>query len=181
MNEVKEIEVPFEIGRTYYLPNHQPEKIQVPCPVCYGKKRVEIILGNDERVSVECDGCGLGFDGPRGFVHDYSYSPQVTPFTIAAVASMHGDDWYVISTDGKQANWKCLKESESEALQECVERAREMVDENMRRSATSNKRKLKSKTWSVRYHEGIIKDIERKIAWHRQKVSERQPRPVPHE
>jgi len=173
MSEVSVMKTPFEIGKTYYLPEHQPEKIQVPCPVCYGKKRVEIILGNDERVSVECDGCGLGFDGPRGFVHDYSYTPRVTPFTIAGVASMHSDEWYVVSTTGQQVNWKCLKESEASAMQECVDRAKELVDENMRRAATSNKQKLKSKTWSVRYHEGIIKDIERKIAWHRQQVSKR--------
>lgn len=180
MSEGSVMNMPFEIGKTYYLPEHQPEKIQVLCPVCYGKKRVEIILGNDERVSVECDGCGLGFDGPRGFVHDYSYTPRVTPFTIASVASMYGEDWYVTSTDGRQANWKYLRESEAVARQECVDRAKELVEENMRRSATSNKQKLKSKTWSVRYHEGIIKDIERKIAWHRQKVSER-TRPVPHD
>ena len=167
------MKTPFEIGRTYYLPLTHPEQIQVTCPVCYGKKKVVIILGNDERVEVECDGCGLGYEGPRGFVHDYSYEARVTPFTIDSVVSMHGDSWYVRSTTGEQANWGQLCETDEQAMECSRQQMQSFVDENMRRSATSKKQKLREKTWSVRYHEDCIREVEKKIAWHRQKVSER--------
>lgn len=175
------MDTPFEIGRTYYLPKYSPTEKREPCPICYGAKVVTIILGNDERVTVECDGCGIGYESPRGFVNSSVWDAAVHPFTVESVTSMYGDDWYLKSKEGDTSNWKTLCETEAEALEESRHHIQKMIDENMRRSATSNKQKLKTKTWHVRYHEDCIRELERKIAWHRAKVSERKPTPeAPH-
>jgi len=40
--------------------------IKVPCTVCFGKRRVTVILGNDERVDSECGYCSHGIEPPSG-------------------------------------------------------------------------------------------------------------------
>ncbi len=165
------MEMPFNIGDTYYLPHHNPRQISVPCPICYGNKKVTLVLGNEDQVEVECDGCGLGYEGPRGYIMSYTYEPFVSKFTIAGVHSMYQEEWTVKSTGGETANMKQLYTRQSEALLEAQRCMAECIEHNMRSNASAHMRKKLA--WAVRYHEEQIKEYERKIAWHRSKVSER--------
>ncbi len=164
---------PFEIGKTYWLPRWHPEKIQVPCPVCYGNRVLAVTLGNGESVEVECDGCGLGFEGPRGFVHEYSYEAKVLPFTVKEINSMHGGTWWLQSVEGDTAQWDTLCDTQALGMAKSLEVLQTQLDENTRRSTALSKQALKKVGWTVRYHEDIIRDLEKKIGWHRAKVSER--------
>ena len=170
------MDTPFEIGKTYWMPTLRPENIQVPCPICYGNKSVSLILGNGEQVVVECEGCGLGYEGARGFVGDYSYEAGVKPFTVAGVESMNGDDWWLRSEQGSTARWKDLEQSEALGLEQSKRKMRETLDGNMYSQTARSKHARNHVPWTVRYHEDCIREIEKKIAWHRSKVSERSKR-----
>jgi hypothetical protein len=41
----------FKIGDTVWVPDCGNRQKQIPCPVCFGKLRVTIILGNEETVN----------------------------------------------------------------------------------------------------------------------------------
>lgn len=164
---------PFILGRQYWLPRLSPQQITVPCPVCYGAKAVVVTLGNGDQVTVECAGCGLGYEGPRGYVHSYTYDAHAAPFTIKSVDSMHGGDWWLRSAEGGTAPWADLRDTQEVALAESRERMQQVVDDNTRRAAASGKRAIKQATWSVRYHEMCIADLDQKLQWHRAKVSGR--------
>lgn len=167
------LEVPFVIGKLYWLPVLTPHQVTAPCPVCYGKLAVVVTLGNGEHVAVACDGCGLGFSGPRGYVEEYSYDHGAKPFTVSAVSSMHGQDWWLQSVEGETAQWSALCETEDAALQASKQRMQGVVEENTRRSSARRSCDLKKVAWTVRYHEQCIADFEKKIQWHRSKVTER--------
>ena len=167
------MDTPINIGDTYYLPHHNPTQVSKPCPTCYGHRKVEMILGNGDHVDVACEGCGKGYEGPRGYVMEYSYEPFVSRFTIEGIHSMYNGEWTLKSTGGETAGWNQLYTTEAEAMQRAEEWMKDCVDSNMRQSIAQSKHQRENKCWSVQYHEKCIKEWEQKIAWHRTKVSER--------
>lgn len=167
------MDTPFTIGDTYYLPHHPPTQVTVPCPTCYGAKKVTVILGNGEQVEIQCEGCGRGFDGPSGCITEYRYEPFVSTFTIASVHSMVNGEWTLKSTQGETARLTDLLTSPAEAVEQARLNAAECVDQNNRVAEARSAAQRGNLAWSIPYHEKCIKDNEQKIAWHRTKVSER--------
>lgn len=161
--------MPFEIGTTYWLPSRSPRQETVPCPVCAGSKVVTVLAG-EEKFAVECDACGLGYRGPQGTVTEYHYDPHAVSFTIASVVRLDDDGWSVKSTDGAQARFRDLRETEAEALD--VSKAAYLAQEEHNMRQRRHRRKGVSKaTWTVRYHTDAIKKLERELAYHRGKIS----------
>jgi hypothetical protein len=161
--------VPFAIGDVKWLPAHQPRKVEVPCPVCFGNLSVVVTLGNGEEFAVLCEGCGLGFNGPQGTIQQYEYEPAAIRFEIARVESMHGTRWRVGSVAGGSANYDELVETEEEALAISRQKCADHQEANMRslQRTRDGSRRL---TWSVRYHNEKIADLERQLEWHRAKA-----------
>jgi hypothetical protein len=167
------METPFNIGDTYYLAHHNPIQRSVPCPTCYGNKVVTLILGNGEEVMVQCECCGKGYEGPRGYIMEYVYEPYASQFTIAGVHSMYSGEWTLKSTGEETANLTQLYKTKEEALAVAQVLMQQIIDQNYRSQTASTKHQRENLAWSVRYHEQCIKDALKKIEWHRTKVSER--------
>ena len=171
-NEMSEptnvLTMPFTIGNTYWLPSHSPRHVMEACPVCVGAKIVTV-LAPEEKFVVECDACGLGYQGPQGVVSVYHYDPRAVPFTIAKVVRMDDQGWSVESTEGQYAVFKTLCATEEEAL--IVSKAAYAAQEEHNMRQRDHRRKGVSKaTWTVRYHTDAIKKLERELAYHRGKV-----------
>lgn len=167
--------MPFAIGQQMWEPVYPPQRVRVPCPVCFGKLAVVVELGNGERVGVPCEGCGIGFVGPRGFVEEWRYEASARPFVIASVESMSSrseSDWVVRSEDGTTYNFANLCATEAEA----IGKAREAAEREMERQCDTRQHKrgaeLKRAPWSVRYHRKEIANLERKLAWHKAKIGQ---------
>jgi hypothetical protein len=163
------LHVPFQIGQTFWLPRSFGEKKTMPCPVCAGNRRFDVILGSGERLSVPCDGCGVGFDGPRGVIEEWDHSPAAVEFTVARVRSMHDGRWSLVSESGDMADFDDLCATEAEAMEISARKCAENHERNMQ--TRQRKRKGTQKAgWTVRYHREQIADLERQLAWHRDKV-----------
>lgn len=163
------IDVPFSIGDVLWAAGHTPHQIEVPCPICYGQLAIVIILGNGDRVGVNCDGCGHGYDGPRGAVGEWVYDPRAIEFEIEAVDAMHMGRWSVRSTTGATSYYEELFKTEAEALAKARENAERQLETNMA-SRCRVRGGAKKAGWTARYHLGQIQDLERQLAWHRSKV-----------
>ena len=172
------METPFEIGKTYYLPQMNPYQVKVPCYVCNGKKVVTVTDGWGVSWDVQCEGCGLGFEGPRGFVNEYAYTPSVKEFTVYKVNSFHADgSWYLVSMQGDSSDWSSLRMTPEEAEQDSAKRLREIETENHRRSATSKQTMLNKATWSLRYHRECLAKLDREREYHQAKIQEQERKP----
>lgn len=77
----------FEPGEKVWFAATSRIEAQETCPICFGKRKVILILGNDERVELDCDFCGKGFDGPKGLVTTYKRFPRAEEVTIRSVES----------------------------------------------------------------------------------------------
>lgn len=164
--------VPFRIGDVKWMPGHTPEKLRVPCPVCNGDLAVTVILGTGEHVGVPCEACVEGFDGPRGYIEEWSYKPRAVRFEISSIASMHRGRWWVNSTTGEHAEYTDLRDTEAEALAVSRERCAKQHEANMADRAHHRKNTAKH-TWSIKYHRKKIADYERRIKWHKSKIEAR--------
>ena len=163
------LETPFSIGETFWRPVLTPQQLTVPCPVCSGEKVVTVIIGQDERLMVECDACGLGYEHPRGVIEEWVSDPGAAEFVIEAVESFMRGEWTVRSTTKERHSFASLCRTESEALAVSVAACATQAEENMRRRQHHRGRVSKA-TWSVQYHRAMIKDLERQLAWHRAKI-----------
>ena len=163
------LETPFVIGQQMWMAIGQSEQVTKPCPVCNGDRAVTIILGTGEHVTVMCDGCGLGFEGPRGYIQEWEHHPRAVPFVIASVKSFRDDEWELLSTDGAWASFSKLFQTEDEAREAAAIQAAAQRERNMQ-SYQHTKRKAQHLTWTVQYHRGCIKDLQRQITWHEGRV-----------
>lgn len=165
---------PFQIGDVYWLPSTLPRNETIPCPICAGEK-VVTVLAAAEHFRVECDACGLGYEGPRGWVTEWHHDPHAVPFTIAEVVRVDGDTWTVKSSAGLEARFSDLRTTEEGALATSADAYRKQEERNM--SQRRHRRKGVSKAaWTVRYHTDAIKKLERELAYHRSKIAQGAPR-----
>ena len=163
------MDTPFEIGHTYWLPRHHAEQVTIPCPACKGTRVITITYG-DEQVSVDCEACGLGFDGPKGTIAEYDFAPHAEKFTVAGAAGLYGDRWSVKATDGRIADFDNLCETEVAALAVSAVKCAAQHESNMQ-SRQHRRSSAKRASWTVRYHKGCIADLEQQIAWHTARIN----------
>ena len=165
------MEQPFEIGQTFWRPLTNAEQVQIPCPVCAGHCRVKITLGSGEELWMPCDACGFGYEGPRGFIQEYTHEPQVERFVIASIQSFTApDEWYLRSETGVTTYWKNLYPTEAEALVVAQQSQIDQIEHNLQ--ARRRKKTDTSKhAWHVRYHREQIKKLERDLAYHRAQIA----------
>ncbi len=160
---------PFAIGQRLWLPRAQPIQKTVPCPVCFGKREVTVILGDGEHVVVDCDGCGLGFQGPQGVVEVYDHGAKAIEFVIGKVESFQDGEWAFRSETNDYADASDLRATEAEAIAVAEMKLTELMNHEMNRRRFP-KDNLKKLAWTIRYHRDCAAENERKAAYHREKT-----------
>jgi len=165
---------PFEFGQTVYIASANAyTRIEVPCPICFGKRIVRLELGNGEMQPFECEMCGKGFEGPRGVTHGYKATSDVSSGEISGI-EVHDDSWR-ISVGHETCR---LEDGNVFDNPEAAEARRIILHQEAERQAERNfesqfKSKAKDGSWTVGYHRREIADLERKLAWHRARLGAR--------
>lgn len=172
----------YKIGDTkWYATYDKHASTSVPCPVCFGKLRVIVVLGNGDEVSVPCNYCGHGFKNPTGTIQEYKKVAKAIPFHITGISfdTCGGKEVVeyrmVTSSSGSCSSWIPRKEhqlydTEEEALIE-AERLKNEDETNENTKAEYIKYdKIKSFSWNAGYHMRQIKDAQKQIEYHSQKA-----------
>lgn len=166
------IETPFQIGDTLYAPRTQAEKKTIPCPVCNGSGIVVVLYGGEERLSLECEACRIGYQNSYGTIDEWDLTPAVTKFVIASVQSMHDGEYTLKSEDGSTYAFHLLHATQASALEASEKACAERHEQNMR-SHMSSMSRVKRVSWTAQYHKKCIADHEKQIAWHVSKINEK--------
>jgi uncharacterized protein (DUF2164 family) len=147
------------------------------CPACYGKLQVKVILGNDEEVIVPCNSCDRGYEGSVGFIMEGEYLKKVEQITISKVdleetlesgrkigRYYFNDGYSICPEDNRLFDTKEDAEKRSDELVEKYELEKQQ--------SITRKKQDPSKTygWHVRYHSREIKELERKLEYHKTKL-----------
>ncbi len=164
----------FNLGQMVYVAWASAyARKMITCPICDGYKSVTLILGSGEHVPVECQGCGLGYDGPQGTISTYEPDSGVREDKITGIAV--SGNGYMYSTLNHSPDlcdiFSTMEEAEPRRLVLLGE-AQEQVRRNFE---AQFKQKKKDHGWTVHYHRREIIRLEKTLEWHRTKLTGHAP------
>jgi hypothetical protein len=79
----------FAVGDVVWVPRAGSTELTRPCRICAGNRRVTLILGSGEHIGLDCEFCGLGFEGPRGIEKYYDYAADAEAFVVSGIEVVH--------------------------------------------------------------------------------------------
>lgn len=171
----------FKIGDTVWYAKCQYEQVTKPCPTCFRKKEVTLILGNDEQVVLPCRGCAPGYSPPTGVISEYEYVVEPEEVRITGVEIKIDIDKESILY--KSDNFLYHDEDLFLTKEEAAKRAEEkkvQLDKEQRTRAEHIKQNIhKDFSWNAYYHmrkakecraEALRHDEQAKLCKERAKV-----------
>ena len=173
-NEDKAVErVEFAVGDVVFWANHETEHIKEICPICFGKLKVKLILGNDDEAILDCDFCKKGYDNPRGFIYDrYKWTSKVEPKTITSKTVTENDGLREV----KYKVYNAYPDSEDlfATREEAEVRSKELIEIHAAEEQKNlERRKEYSKNsygWHAGYHKKQAEKARRDLEYHEKKV-----------
>lgn len=152
------------IGDTiYWIESSTHFGKSIPCPMCFGKGLVTIILGDDSQEKIECGMCSHGIERPSGQARTWEASAFIKSGKISGVSTRDGLKYEVGHTSVYAHD--CF-DSEADAI---PRRDAELVEVQKRREAWFRESFVnckKKQVWSAGYHRGCIESAKRTIEWH---------------
>jgi hypothetical protein len=162
----------YNIGDKVYWAVYDRKDTIKPCPVCFGKKVVIVILGNDEKVETPCNYCEKGFESSTGYVKEYEWVSKVELVGITAKEVKENSEGRFI--EYRYGHYcldsKDIFDTPEQAEIRVAEKIKEKeIEENQRYQSIKNN-KLMSLSWSIGYHQKRVRDAEKEIKYHSEKV-----------
>lgn len=164
----------FKVGdQLYWAVYKAVEQKTIPCPVCYGERKVTLRLGNGDAVELPCEYCRKGYDDPRGVVAEYVEVCEARPVTVTLVRSEETasgiERGYHVWYDGTDS-W-CPPEddlfrTEAKALARAKEKAEQARKERERKTEYLKEKANRSFAWNAGYHLRAAKKARGEAEWH---------------
>jgi hypothetical protein len=163
---------PFEFGQTVFVVRADSHlQRDVPCPVCYGKLRVTVILGNDEQVSIECDYCTHGIGNrPSGTCHAWGPYSSVTETTVTGMVRKDGGWRIETPVYSPDTHLIFANRDEAEAQRVILHAKAEKDAEAQAWACAQHARKKLA--WHVGYHNSQLRRAQFDVEWHGRKVQQ---------
>jgi len=158
----------FNIGDVVWYARTGFRPIEEPCPVCFGKKSVVVLLGNGDAVETPCSYCGLGIDPPTGTITTHRIAPGAELVTITGREIREGETTE-ITYHGHGGHFyysNTIFETEAKALAVSKELCEKELSEKETRADYIKKDKIKSFAWNAGYHLRAAKKLRDDIAYH---------------
>lgn len=156
------------IGDTvYWVESHTHYGKSIPCPMCFGKQFVTIILGDGSNVKSECGMCSHGLDRATGQTKTWEAVALILSGAITGISTREGVKYEVGHTSVYQH--ECF-DSEDEAIPVRDAKLKEMEERRDTWFKESFIRCKKTQIWNAGYHRGCIEDLERNISWHKARL-----------
>lgn len=170
------IPIPFELNKECWWIGRGQRERYVTCPECVGTKVITMIKGNGETVSLACEHCSRGFEGPHGIVKETYFEHRPVVFVPTTVdvrenefhySGADPDSMYRAYVDAKH-----LFHDRAECEERCAE-LNALHTKNAReqdlRNAIHNRKKMAS---SASYWAREIKELERKLVFYRERLDQ---------
>ena len=161
----------YNVGDKVWFAKYQRQEVQVTCPICFGKMKVRLILGDDSEVETECTYCERGFQ-KYGYVIEYDYVSDVELVEITGkeVREYNGER----TVEYRHGNY-CLTpdncfDSKEEAGIELAKKIELVQSEELNRLKRNKDGNPKRYSWHVGYYQRQIHDAEKNIEIYSKKV-----------
>jgi len=158
----------YNIGDEVWWARCGNRNITKTCPICFGKRQVTLILGNNDTLTLPCDYCRKGYEGPRGYIDEHEYIAQPELITISG---MHIDKTFDDNkVEYRYGSW-CpytadIFDTKEKAVSRCKEKIIELEKEQQTRAEHIKADKNKSYSWNAGYHLKEAKRHEENAIYH---------------
>jgi len=151
----------LQVGDEVWCAVHEPSRqVKLPCPVCFGKLQVTLVLGNDDEIVLPCNYCSKGYSDPVGFTVEYedvTSAVQIRVTSVTTTQTLTGTSYeYRAYRQGWESGWTLDPENIFETEAEAVARAQQIADayeqEQDRRRGGLKKSAHASFSWNAGYH-----------------------------
>jgi hypothetical protein len=166
----------FKVGDKVFLASFRYEEKQLVCPACFGKLQLKVILGNDEEVIVPCNSCDRGYLNSTGYITESEWTPKVEEVVIQKIDAEETLEGRKVERYFYNYNWSVCPDDNKlfKNKEDAEKRVAELIEEHELNKKESIKRKkqepIKTYGWHVRYHSREIKELERKLEYHKTKL-----------
>lgn len=159
------INSPFNLGETVWTIDGPCREEQVVCPECCGTCVIEMIKGNGERVSLDCNLCAPGFDPPNGWIKKTVWESRPAKFTPTKIVEFYDGKFRYKGTPSER-NVPCdqLFRSEEECRLACDAINTEQTKDDERRLLANIQSNRRSLSHSTHYWKERVRRIEEELA-----------------
>ena len=159
----------YKIDDTIWYANRDTRLEQVICPECFGKRFLTVILGDNSQVTIDCVGCGVGLENPKGYIEYHKHLVSVKQIIIEKVEETKLKTEY-----GFNGCYRVGEEDLFNTKEEAEKRALELAEEHNKEELEKINRKEKDNrtwAWNVHYHRDCIRRAEKDLIYHKTKLS----------
>lgn len=159
----------IKIGDMLYYATFGNKQVQKICPVCFGKKEVILISGNDVECVLPCNYCGRGYEDSRGYVQEYEYMAEASIVFIRNIEiNVYENEkkFRFTTSDNYSVYMEDLFENEEDALKRAEEKKAIWENDQTTRTNNIKENKNKSYSWNAGYHMREVKKAQKNIEYH---------------
>lgn len=158
----------YKIGDRLWLARYGSTEVKKPCPICFGKKTVVLILGNDEQASLPCQMCVRGYSDLEGFIIESEYRAETKIIAVERLESQTDANGeitryisgnYVFDEDH-------LFENRKDAEVKSLELKEQAEKDQMTRTELVKANIRKSFSWNAGYHIAAAKKSREQAEYH---------------
>lgn len=162
----------YNVGDKVWWAKYQRQQVKKDCPICSGKMRVTVILGNGDHIETDCTFCKRGFQ-KYGWIEEYEYVSAVEQVEIIHKEVNEGKD-------GRQVEYRygsyCLSldnafETKEEAEEKLKEKIAEAQKRDLERLEYGKDNNPKKYSWHVGYYQRKKRDALKEIEWCDKKIA----------
>ena len=159
----------YQIGDEVWFAKFESAEASIVCPDCGGTKYVTMEMFDGARHTLDCEGCKVGFEGPRGRITTWQRKPVAEPVRVSSVSIEADKIEYRVN-----GGWIAAEDRLFLTKEEAMVRADEVAADAMREEGERLQRKAKadrSWAWHVHYHRRCVRQAEKDIAYHTSKLA----------
>ena len=161
----------YKIGDSVWHARCEWLPVSKPCPICFTKRQVTLILGDGSQVILPCDYCKQGYLPPSGFVKEYEYvsSPQL--ITIEKInIEIESNVEKVTYQQGCYIYYygETIFDTQEDALIKCDELKSKLEADQKEKTKICNHNSNKSYSWNAGYHLREAKENRKQAEYHEQ-------------
>ena len=168
----------YKIGDKVWWAHCNTREVAHDCPVCFRKKKVVVILGDGTHIETDCDYCGKGYEGPKGYEKEWEWvaAPELVTIDGINISENNGVREVRYSYCNYSFDNEDVFDTEEEARKRCEERSAEHEKQQRQNKYARAQSSHKSFSWHVGYSRKCIKDAQRQIEWHQARITELTPK-----
>lgn len=114
----------YNVGDKMWWAKYERQEVKKTCPICFGKMRVRVILGDDSQIETDCTYCERGYK-KYGYITEYEYVSAVEQVEITHKEVNEDENGRNI--EYRYGEWRLTLDNAFDTKEEAEEKLKEKI------------------------------------------------------